>query len=104
MKNETGSMGLTEWLSLLTLSILWGGSFFFVGFAVNAIPPLTLVALRVGLAAIALHFFTQGGPKKHLSQRHKDTEEGTSLVTGFLFRLGKTGFLRALCASVRNWS
>ena len=59
MKNETGSMGLTEWLSLLTLSILWGGSFFFVGVAVNAIPPLTLVALRVGLAAIGLHFIVR---------------------------------------------
>jgi drug/metabolite transporter (DMT)-like permease len=59
MKDETGSMGLIEWSSLLTLSVFWGGSFFFVGVAVNAIPPLTLVALRVGLAAGALHFIVR---------------------------------------------
>jgi drug/metabolite transporter (DMT)-like permease len=49
------SMGLVEWLLLITLSILWGGSFFFVGIAVHALPRFTIVALRVGLAAIALN-------------------------------------------------
>lgn len=32
-----------------------GGSFFFVGVAVHEVPPLTLVALRVVIAATALH-------------------------------------------------
>jgi drug/metabolite transporter (DMT)-like permease len=40
---------------LIALSLLWGGSFFFVGVAVKALPPFTIVALRVGIAAIALH-------------------------------------------------
>ena len=48
------SMGMREWLMLVTLSILWGGSFFFVGVAVAELPPLTIVTLRVGLAAITL--------------------------------------------------
>lgn len=39
---------------LLALSLLWGGSFFFNGIAVQALPPLTIVALRVGLGALAL--------------------------------------------------
>ncbi len=39
---------------LITLSVLWGGSFFFVGVAVAELPPLTIVTLRVGLAAITL--------------------------------------------------
>lgn len=43
-----------EWGLLLTLSVLWGGSFFFVGIAVNELPPLTIVVLRVALAALAL--------------------------------------------------
>lgn len=47
-------MTAREWGLLLALSLLWGGSFFFVGIAVRDIPPLTIVALRVGLAAIAL--------------------------------------------------
>lgn len=48
-------MGPTEWVLLIALSILWGGSFFFVGVAVAELPPFTIVLLRVALAAIALH-------------------------------------------------
>jgi drug/metabolite transporter (DMT)-like permease len=48
-------MSLLNWLLLLALSVLWGGSFFFVGMAVMALPPLTLVLLRVAIAAAALH-------------------------------------------------
>ena len=39
---------------LVALSVLWGGSFFFVGVAVADLPPLTIVVLRVGLAALVL--------------------------------------------------
>ncbi len=48
-------MGPVEWALLLTLSLLWGGSFFFAKVAVAEVPPLTLVLLRVGIAAAALH-------------------------------------------------
>jgi drug/metabolite transporter (DMT)-like permease len=44
----------TDWLLLVFLSILWGGSFFFVAIAVHDIPPLTLVLARVGTAAVLL--------------------------------------------------
>ncbi|EDP63127.1 ABC transporter, membrane spanning protein [alpha proteobacterium BAL199] len=43
-----------DWLCLLALSALWGGSFFFGKVAVAVVPPLTLVLARVGLAALAL--------------------------------------------------
>ncbi len=39
---------------LLCLSVLWGGSFFFNGVAVRELPSLTLVWLRVAVAAVAL--------------------------------------------------
>jgi drug/metabolite transporter (DMT)-like permease len=42
------------WAMLVLLSLLWGGSFFFVAVAVREVPPLTLVSLRVGLGAVAL--------------------------------------------------
>lgn len=48
------TMGMAEWGLLLILSILWGGSFFFNGIAVKALPPFTIVTARVGLAALAL--------------------------------------------------
>ncbi|ENO16248.2 DMT family transporter [Marinobacter nanhaiticus D15-8W] len=47
-------MGRLEWTLLILLSVLWGGSFFFVGVAVHELPPFTIVALRVGLAALTL--------------------------------------------------
>lgn len=43
-----------EWAVLLALSVLWGGSFLFIKVAAAEIPPLTLVLLRVSLAAAAL--------------------------------------------------
>lgn len=48
-------MSLLDWSLLLALSALWGGSFFFVGVAVKALPPFTIVLLRVTIAAGALH-------------------------------------------------
>jgi drug/metabolite transporter (DMT)-like permease len=48
------AMGPREWAMLLALSVLWGGSFLFVGVAVKELPPLTLVTLRVSLAAVTL--------------------------------------------------
>ncbi len=50
-------MELREWVMLLILSVLWGGSFFFVEVALTELPPLTLVMLRVTLAAITLWAF-----------------------------------------------
>ena len=44
----------TEWGLLLLLSLMWGGSFFFIGVAVKALPPLTIVAARVSIAAALL--------------------------------------------------
>ena len=47
-------MGWREWSMLVALSLVWGGSFFFVGVSVSELPTLTIVTLRVGLAAAAL--------------------------------------------------
>ena len=47
-------MTAKDWAMLLLLSFLWGGSFFFIGVAVTELPPLTIVFLRVGLAAVTL--------------------------------------------------
>lgn len=48
------NMGLNSWLMLISLGIIWGGSFYFVGVAVQQLPPLTIVWSRVGLAALTL--------------------------------------------------
>lgn len=48
------TMGASDWALLIILSVVWGGSFLFVGVAVKELPPLTIVALRVVMAAIAL--------------------------------------------------
>lgn len=43
-----------DWLRLLVLGVLWGGSFFFVGVAVKEVPPMTIVFSRTMLAALLL--------------------------------------------------
>lgn len=43
-----------DWLHLILLSLLWGGSFFFVGVAAPHLPPFTISLARVGLAALVL--------------------------------------------------
>ena len=42
---------------LIVLSVLWGGSFFFIELAVSELPTLTIVLFRVSLAAIVLWLF-----------------------------------------------
>ncbi|HZF37109.1 MAG TPA: DMT family transporter, partial [Candidatus Angelobacter sp.] len=52
-------MGPLEWILLLALSVLWGGSFFFAKLAVAELPPFTIVLGRVGLAALALNLLVR---------------------------------------------
>ena len=47
-------MSAADWLLLVTLSILWGGSFFFAKIAVAELPPLTVALGRVAIAAAGL--------------------------------------------------
>ncbi|MCA8932934.1 MAG: DMT family transporter, partial [Rhodospirillaceae bacterium] len=48
-------MGALDWATLIALSLLWGGSFFFNQVAVADIPVFTVVVGRVALAAAILH-------------------------------------------------
>ena len=47
-------MTFRNWCLLATLSVLWGGAFFFVAVAVREVPPLTVVLARVFIAALCL--------------------------------------------------
>ncbi|MBX4874017.1 MULTISPECIES: DMT family transporter [Rhizobium] len=53
-------MNAWTWSLLLLLGLIWGGSFFFARIAVQHIPPLTLVFLRLLLAGLALHIYIAG--------------------------------------------
>jgi len=48
------TMTASDWAALAVLSVVWGGSFLFIGVVVKELPPLTIVALRVAMAAAAL--------------------------------------------------
>ena len=50
-------MSSFDWVMLLSLSLIWGGSFFLNAVILTELPTLTLVAARVSLAAIALWGF-----------------------------------------------
>ena len=47
-------MSIRDWALLWLLAFLWGGSFFFTEIALTALPPVTIVTIRVGLAAVTL--------------------------------------------------
>jgi drug/metabolite transporter (DMT)-like permease len=47
-------MSAVDWVTLVTLSVLWGGSFFFAKIAVGELPPLTVALGRVAIAAALL--------------------------------------------------
>jgi len=53
-------MNIQTWGLLALLGMIWGGSFFFARVAVAYVPPATLVLLRVGIAALALHVYIAG--------------------------------------------
>jgi drug/metabolite transporter (DMT)-like permease len=56
--NRAGqAMGRDDWAILLFLSVLWGGSFFFIEIALTTVQPFTLVLIRVALAAAMLWAF-----------------------------------------------
>jgi drug/metabolite transporter (DMT)-like permease len=56
MKNPGKNvMGLFEWLLLIMLAAIWGGSFFFGKVAVASLPAFTIVLGRVGIAALVLN-------------------------------------------------
>ncbi|MBB3655342.1 drug/metabolite transporter (DMT)-like permease [Rhizobium sp. BK650] len=53
-------MSAVTWALLALLGLIWGGSFFFARIAVAEVPPLTLVFLRLSIAALALHIYVGG--------------------------------------------
>lgn len=46
-----------EWSMLIVLSVLWGGSFFFMKISLVDLPPFTIVFCRLGIAALTLLIF-----------------------------------------------
>ena len=52
--NAPKTMDGQDWGLLILLSVLWGSAYFFAGVAVKELPPLTVVLVRVLLAAICL--------------------------------------------------
>jgi drug/metabolite transporter (DMT)-like permease len=64
-------MSLADWVQLLLLGAIWGGSFFFARIAVAEMHPLVLVLFRVAIAAMALQLYLLArGPSFKLAFSH----------------------------------
>jgi len=50
-------MNRSDWLTLITLALIWGAAFLFISVAVHEVAPLTYVWLRLTLAAAAMWLF-----------------------------------------------
>ena len=74
MQTSNHTISALTWLLLFTLGAIWGASFFFTRVAVEYIPPLTLVFLRVFLAALALHIYllSRNGALRMIVSRWQD--------------------------------
>ena len=48
------AIGPVEWVALITLSVIWGGSYLFMKIAVGYLPVFTIVFLRVALGGMTL--------------------------------------------------
>jgi len=68
-------MNRGEWLALLLLSVLWGGSFFFAAVLIKILPLFAIVFLRVGLAAMILN-----GPVRALGTRMPGAKVGLARI------------------------
>ena len=51
---DTSIIRWREFVLLACLALLWGSSYLFISIGVREIPPITLIAIRVGVAAIFL--------------------------------------------------
>ena len=58
-KTDALRMGATEWILLIALATVWGGSFFFAAVALETLPPFTIVFVRVAIAAVALNILVR---------------------------------------------
>lgn len=64
MPPRTAGIDSQSWVLLIILSVIWGGSFVFIGIAVKELPALLIVLARVALAAALLlpvHLVVAGG-------------------------------------------
>jgi len=63
---STVSPGMTGrlWLMILLMSALWGGGFMFIKFALTGFAPFSVVAGRVGVAAVALGLIVAVGRQR----------------------------------------
>src|SRR6056300_1061345 len=52
-------MDAFDWMMLITLATVWGGSFLFNAILVAELPVITIVAIRVTVAALALWGFAR---------------------------------------------
>lgn len=55
MSSGYKAMGLVQWLQLLFLAAVWGGSFFFIKIAVGQVGPFSIVFWRCLLGALLLY-------------------------------------------------
>ena len=74
-------MDAFDWVMLITLATVWGGSFLFNAILVGELPVLTIVAIRVTVAALALWGFMHATGRKISTSLHV---WGALLILGVL--------------------
>ena len=97
-------MSTRVWIWLLSLSVLWGGSFFFAKVALAELQPLTVVFCRVALAALALNIVlaVAGRPLFRAGTRWRSFATMTKRPASGCWIGWAVGFCRYQCAGERS--
>ncbi len=69
MKSEAGRPGTVDYGLLLALAFAWGSSYMFIKLAIDTVPPITLSAGQIGIAAILLLIVAWFAGEKLIAQK-----------------------------------
>lgn len=95
MTSRPPTLDTTAWAMLAVLSLVWGGSFILVAVALEALPPLTVVAARMTIGALGLWIvvFALSPPMPHDRRTWRDLIVMCVLNNALPFSLSVTGQL-----------
>jgi drug/metabolite transporter (DMT)-like permease len=69
MKSMAGRPGLVDYGLLLALAFAWGSSYMFIKLAIDTVPPITLTAGRISIAAVLLLVVARLAGEKLVAQK-----------------------------------
>ena len=102
----TNRIRSSDWLVFLALGLCWGSSYLFIKIGVGSLPPLTLIAGRLGIGALLLAYAVRRAglplPRDRRSYRHLLAMAVLNIVVPFVLITWAEQSVPSALASVLN--